>query len=137
MQNRGNPSQLLPSKVRQISGAQTFFTTRKLKTRLPSIKTSFARELRLKVVYKLTCSGCNSTYVGQTVRHLATRVDEHRNGGSPVGPHLLECIFTEKSLRFFIQVCLAEEGSLPASPLLYNPHFYWSSAVQSVRHWWS
>ena len=41
------------------------------------------------MVYKLTCSGCNSTYVGQTVRHLATRFDEHRKGDSPVGQHLL------------------------------------------------
>ena len=92
MQYRGNPSQLLNAKVRLISGTQIiFFSTRKLKTCLPSLKTSFARELRSKVVYKLTCSGCNSTYVGQTVRHLATRVDEHREGDSPVGQHLLEC----------------------------------------------
>ena len=45
MQYRGNPSQLLAANVRQISGAQILFTTRKLKTRLPSLKTSFAREL--------------------------------------------------------------------------------------------
>ena len=68
------------SNVRLISGAQKIFTTRKVKTCLPSLKTSFARELRSKVVYKL-----------QTVRHLATRVDEHRKGDSPVGQHLLEC----------------------------------------------
>ena len=43
------------------------------------------------MVYKLTCSGCNSTIVGQTFRHLATRFDEHREGDSPVGQHLLEC----------------------------------------------
>ena len=65
MQYRDNPSQLLAAKVRLITRAQTIFTTRKLKTCLPSLKTSFARELRSKVVYKLTCSGCNSTYVGQ------------------------------------------------------------------------
>ena len=43
------------------------------------------------MLYKLKCSGCNSAYVGQTVRHLATRVDEHRKGDSPVGQHSLEC----------------------------------------------
>ena len=91
MQYRGNPSQLLAAKVWEVSGAQIVFTTRKLKTCLPSVRTTFARDLRSKVVYKLTCSGCNSTYVGQTVRHLATRVDEHRKGDSPVGQHLLEC----------------------------------------------
>ena len=91
MQYRGNPSQLLAAKVRQTSGAQIIFTTRKLKTCLPSLKTSVARELRSKVVYKLTCSGCNSTNVGQTVQNLFTRVHEHRKGDSPVGQHLLEC----------------------------------------------
>ena len=70
--------------------AQIIFTTRKLKACLPSLKTSFVRELRSKVVNKLTFSGCNSTNVGQTVRHLATRVDEHRKGDSPEGQHLLE-----------------------------------------------
>ena len=59
MQYRGNPSQLLAAKVRLISGAQIIFTTRKLKTCLTSLKTSFACELRSKVVYKLTCIGVN------------------------------------------------------------------------------
>ena len=101
----------------KISGAQIISTTRKLKTCLPSLKTSFALELRSGVfligsgcnstyvgqtfrhlatrvdelVYKLTCSGCNSTYVGQTVRLLATRINEHRKGDSPIEQHLLEC----------------------------------------------
>ena len=90
MQYRGNPSQLSAAKFRQISEAQIIFTTRKIKTCLPSLKTSFARKLRSKVAYKLTCSGCNSTYVGQTVRHLATRIDEYRKRVSPIGQHLLE-----------------------------------------------
>ena len=81
----------LIAKVRQISGAQIIFTTSKLKSRLPSLNTFFARELRSKVVFKFTCSGCNSTYVVQTVRHLDTRVDKHRKSDSPVGQHLLEC----------------------------------------------
>ena len=38
-----------------------------------------------------SCSGCNSTYVGQTVGHVATRVNEHRKRDFPVGKHLLEC----------------------------------------------
>ena len=61
-----------------IIRAQIIFTTRKLKTCLSTLETSFARELR-------------PTYVGQKVRHLATRVDEHHKGDTPVGQHLLEC----------------------------------------------
>ena len=82
---------MLAAKVRLKSGVQITFKTRKLETCLPFLKTSFARELRSTVVYKLTCSGCNSIYVDQTVRHLATRVDEHRKGDSPAVQHLLEC----------------------------------------------
>ena len=90
MQYRGNPSKLLAEKVWQISGAQITSATRKMKTCLPSLKTSFAHELRSKVVYKLTCSGCNSTYVSRILRNLATSVDEHRKGDFPVRQRLLE-----------------------------------------------
>ena len=43
------------------------------------------------MVCKLSCSGCNSTYVGHTVRNLVTRVDAHRKGDFPAGQRLLEC----------------------------------------------
>ena len=43
------------------------------------------------MVYKLSFSGCNSTYVGQTVRHLTTRIEEHKKADSPVGIHLQQC----------------------------------------------
>ena len=42
-------------------------------------------------MYKPTCTRFNSTYVGQTVQQLVTRVDEDRKENSPVGQHLLEC----------------------------------------------
>ena len=29
------------------------------------------------VVYKFTCAGCNSVYIGETTRRLTTRVREH------------------------------------------------------------
>ena len=34
-------------------------------------------ELRSHVVYQYTCGGCNSTYIGQTARHLRHRIAEH------------------------------------------------------------
>ena len=33
--------------------------------------------LKSSVVYKFTCAGCESQYVGETSRHLATRIKEH------------------------------------------------------------
>lgn len=34
---------------------------------------------RTEVVYKLDCKNCNASYIGQTKRHLGTRVKEHFN----------------------------------------------------------
>ena len=73
-----------------IRGTNNFYN-KKNENMLAIPHNFFARELRSKIVYELTSSGCNSTYVGQTVRHLASMVDEHRKGDSPLGQHLLEC----------------------------------------------
>ena len=62
-----------------------------MKTCMPSIKSSFSSELKLKVVYRLEFCGCKSIYVGQTVRHLTTRIEEHRKEDTPVGQHIRQC----------------------------------------------
>ena len=33
--------------------------------------------LRSHEVYKFTCAGCNASYIGETTRHVSTRVREH------------------------------------------------------------
>ena len=33
--------------------------------------------LRSRVVYQFTCAGCNACYVGETFRHISTRIREH------------------------------------------------------------
>ena len=43
------------------------------------------------VVYQITCPGCQSSYVGQTTRHLTTRIQEHARPASHVGSHLRNC----------------------------------------------
>ena len=43
-----------------------------LKSRIPSY-------LKFCVVYYFVCAGCNANYVGETVRHLDTRIHEHFN----------------------------------------------------------
>ena len=42
-----------------------------------NVKDSIPRSLRSNVIYKFLCAGCNSVYVGETSRHLSTRVHEH------------------------------------------------------------
>ena len=42
-----------------------------------SIKDKKLENLQSDVVYKFTCGGCTSTYIGFTTRHLTTRIREH------------------------------------------------------------
>ena len=44
---------------------------------LIKVKDSVPRSLRSRVVYKFTCAGYNSVYVGETCRHISTRVREY------------------------------------------------------------
>ena len=55
------------------------------KDRLPNTQRSF-------VVYKFTCAGCQCCYIGETRRHLATRINEHLVTAkkSHIMKHLLE-----------------------------------------------
>ena len=41
------------------------------------VKDPIPRWLRACVVEKFLCAGCNACYVGETSRHLSTRVREH------------------------------------------------------------
>ncbi|KAL6421068.1 hypothetical protein ACFW04_013592 [Cataglyphis niger] len=34
---------------------------------------------RTEVVYKINCKNCSASYIGQTKRHLSTRIKEHFN----------------------------------------------------------
>ena len=42
-----------------------------------SAKDAISKLSRSRVVYKCSCAGCGACYVGETNRHLATRVREH------------------------------------------------------------
>ena len=66
-------------------------TTRKLKTCLPSLKTTVPKMLLSNVVYKLTCPGCESSYVGQTVRHVQRRLREHLGNKGTMKTHFDQC----------------------------------------------
>ena len=44
---------------------------------LMNVKDTVPRSLRSTVVYRFNCAECNSANVGETSRHLSTRVREH------------------------------------------------------------
>ena len=91
LQYRGNLTQNFASKLKKLCELQVVFTTRKLRSCLPTLKSSFDRDLKSHVVYEIKCNGCGSIYVGQTSRHVTTRITEHQKKDSQVGQHLIEC----------------------------------------------
>ena len=70
---------------------QIIFTLKKLKHVLPSLKPSTDKSLKSGVVYQITCPRCKSRYVGQTRRHLLTRIKEHGRPKAPVTLHMTTC----------------------------------------------
>ena len=86
LQYRGKPSEKFETSLLRLEApCKIVYTTRKLKTVLPSLKPQIDKPLRSNIVYLVSCPRCHSRYVGQTVRHLTTRFKEHKR--SPVGKH--------------------------------------------------
>ena len=75
----------------QCNPKEIVFTSFKIGS-LFSPKDPIPRDFRTRVVYKFSCAGCNSCYVGETTRHLVTRTREHLLGdkASHVYKHLKE-----------------------------------------------
>ena len=42
-----------------------------------NVKDPIHKSLKSFVVYKFVCPGCNACYIGETTRHLSTRIKEH------------------------------------------------------------
>ena len=97
---RGHVTDTFLKKLKD-SGApvQPIITLRKLKTVMPSLKTSSTFESRSRVVYKITCPGCDTCYVGQTRRHLLTRFREHNyKKTKAVYKHFMDCVGSKVTL---------------------------------------
>ena len=55
-------------------------------------KPAVDKELRGSVVYKIKCPRCSACYVGQTDRHMCTRLKEHQTRKTqPVYQHFQQC----------------------------------------------
>ena len=62
---RGHLTDIFVKKLKESgTPVQPIITLRKLKTVMPSLKTTTKFESRSRVVYKITCPGCDTYYVG-------------------------------------------------------------------------
>ena len=105
-QHRGNIFKNFAGRLKKLSDNRTKFTTRVLKTCLPTLQSSFDENLRSHVVYKVKWNRCRSIYFGQTSRHVTTRIREHQKKESSVRQHLVECCgATYNTDSDFLDVC--------------------------------
>ena len=70
-----------------------------------SDKETFPNDLKYLLVYKFTCTSCSSSYVGETCRHIKTRIEEHikKDSKSHIFKHLhsiATCFDSYNSLSF-------------------------------------
>ena len=79
----GNHSKLTSIKLNKLCkrfckdiNIKLVFTSFKIKN-LFQVKDLIPMSLKSFVVYKFTCAGCNARYIGETTRHLTTRIKEH------------------------------------------------------------
>ena len=70
LQYIGNFTQNFASKLKKLCEMQVVFTTRKLRSCLPTLKSSFFRDLKSHVVYEIKCNWCGSIYACRTVEKL-------------------------------------------------------------------
>ena len=92
LQYRGKVTENFERSLQRVNApCKIISTIRKLKTVLPSLKPPVEKSMKSGLVYQITCSRCQSCYVGQTVRHLLTRLKEHKRAGTPVGNHFRNC----------------------------------------------
>ena len=92
VQYRGNVTDKFDKSLKKINApCKLVKKLKKTKHVLPSLKAKVEKELKSMVVYQIQCPRCESSYVGQTARHLITRIKEHRNVNTPVGSHFQNC----------------------------------------------
>ena len=93
----GLHSKLIQNKIDQLCKrfckrlkVKLVLTSEKLRCAF-STKDPYQSEHLSKVVYKFVCASCNASYVSQTCRHLATRIDEHfgKDKKSHIYQHLM------------------------------------------------
>ena len=98
---RGKPTEQLAKSFRKLNApCKLVMKTKKTKTVLPSLKPMVPKMLQSAVVYKITCPGCNSSYVGQTLRHVQRRFQEHIGNNGLMRKHFESCGIFDYSTDF-------------------------------------
>ena len=97
-----------------------------------SMKDYINKDLKSMVVYKYTCPGCSSRYIGKTERCLIKRITEYsNNANSEVFRHIQEC----EQFDFIMNLqCLSLNEPLP-QPILSQVILNSTNIIDKANHW--
>ena len=95
LQYRGNLIQNFASKLKELCDLQVVFITRKFRSCLPTLKSSFDSDLKSHVLYEIKGNRYGSIYVVQTSRYVTIRISEHQKD-------LVECCDSTNGIEWKI-----------------------------------
>ena len=97
---RGKPTEKFIQSLYKLNAPCKFILTlKKTKNLISTLKVPVPDMLQSNVVYQITCSRCQSSYVGQTSRHLQQRFREHIGSKGLLRKHFEECdIFSSEDM---------------------------------------
>ena len=97
---RGKPTEKFIQSLYKLNAPCKFILTlKKTKNLISTLKVPVPDMLQSNVVYQITCSRCQSSYVGQTSRHLQQRFREHIGSKGLLKKHFEECdIFSSEDM---------------------------------------
>ena len=89
---RGKVSEDFKQKLdKLLPGSLFYFVSIKMRSKICHLKTQISPSFKSRVIYQIQCPACAGTYIGQTVRHLSTRLKEHGMKNAPVNLHFQSC----------------------------------------------
>ena len=97
---------------------------------LLSAKDSLPNALKSYVVYKFTCAGCQSCYVGETKRHLPTRMKEHLETVSK--SHIFQHLKDNPSCRNVCETSCFKITHHASSPFRSTPHTVVKTCIEQT-----
>ena len=97
--------------------------------RIFKYKDSLSSSVRSNVVYQYACGECSAVYIGETSRHLRTRIAEHRGISSRTG-NLLQTRPNSNIYRHFIDT---GHEIIPSNfKILFSPDNYLLKLSESI-----
>ena len=89
---RGKPTEKFAQSLHKLyAPCKIIMTCKKTKSLISTLKVPVPDMLQSNVVYKITCSQCKLSYVGQTSRHVQQRFKEHIGTQGLLKKHFIDC----------------------------------------------